>query len=307
MKNRLSRMLDRACDSAQPAVGVGNPAQYIPALARVDPQKFGAALVTVDGEIATYGDAAEPFSIQSISKVFTLTRALLDVGDELWRRVGREPSGSSFNSIVQLEREEGKPRNPLINAGALVICDVLLESRAVAAAIDEMLLLLTRAGAQGVSVDPEVAESERATGFRNFSLANFLKGFGNLSHTVDEVLAVYFSQCAITMSCVELARAALFLAGDGIDPISGTPIVPSRMARRVKSIMLMCGHYDASGDFAYRVGLPGKSGVGGGIVVVAPYRGAVAVWSPCLNENGNSYAGTEALENIARETGWSVF
>lgn len=308
MNQNLARMFERACNAAKPSVGQGRVAQYIPALARIDPNKFGAALVTVDGDVMTYGDALEPFSIQSISKVFTLTRVLAEIGEALWMHVGREPSGSAFNSIVQLEYERGIPRNPLINAGAIVVCDALLAERGADEAVAEILAFLRRrAEDDQVHVDAEVARSERATGYRNASLANFLRAFANLRHEVDEVLSVYFRQCAIAMSCVQLARAALFLAGDGVDPVTNERVVQRSLARHIKSIMLMCGHYDASGDFAYRVGLPGKSGVGGGIVVVAPYRGAIATWSPCLNDAGNSYAGTMALEHIARETGWSIF
>lgn len=308
MQTKLTRQLERAASATRPEVGQGQIASYIPALARIDPKKFGAAIVTVDGDIAACGDADEPFSIQSISKVFTLTLALAEVGDTLWKRVGREPSGTAFNSIVQLEQEAGIPRNPLINAGALVVCDVLLAGRGVTASIDHITRFINRtAPDQDIRINAEVAQSERQAGFRNASLANFLKACKNLRHDVVDVLDLYFNQCSIAMSCVQLARAAIFLAGDGIDTVTNERVVSRSLARRIKSIMLMCGHYDASGDFAYRVGLPGKSGVGGGIVVVAPYRGAIAVWSPCLNEAGNSYAGTIALEHIARETGWSVF
>lgn len=307
-KPGLAGVLARACERARPEVGEGRLARYIPALAGVDPGKFGAAAVTAAGETATWGDAEEPFSIQSISKVFTLTMALARVGEKLFQRVGREPSGTAFNSIVQLEREDGMPRNPLINAGALVVCDVLLTGRSARDAVRDILDFMTaRAHDEAVSIDPAVAESEQATGYRNASLANFLKAFGNLEHEVDEVLEVYFNQCSIAMSCLQLARAGLFLATDGTDPLTGRNVVSPSLARRINSVMLLCGHYDASGDFAYRVGLPGKSGVGGGILAVVPDTAAIAVWSPCLDESGNSHAGTIALEHIARETGWSVF
>jgi len=306
--SELARALERACNAVRPEVGRGKVADYIPALARIDPGKFGAAIVTVSGEVACYGDAAEPFSIQSISKVFTLALALRAVGDDLWHRVGREPSGSAFNSIVQLEYERGVPRNPLINAGAMVVSDIVLGGASPHEAVDRLVgLMRFLPGDASIAVDEEVARSEAAMGYRNYSLANFLKSFGNLHNTVDDVLAVYFSQCAIAMSCEQLARAALLLANDGRHPLSGEPLLEPRRARRINSIMLMCGHYDASGDFAFRVGLPGKSGVGGGIIAVVPDIAAIAVWSPCLNAQGNSHAGTAALEQIVRETGWSVF
>jgi glutaminase len=289
-------------------IGRGRVADYIPALARVDPRRFALALATVDGTGASVGDAATPFSIQSISKVFTLTLALSLVGEKLWTRVGREPSGSAFNSIVQLEHEKGIPRNPFINPGALVLADVLLEGRRAGTAIEYITAFARRlAGDDAVRVDQEVADSERKTGFRNASLANFLSSFGNLKHPVEEVLLTYFNQCALAMNVRQLARAGLFLANSGTDPLSGEAIIAPARARRINAIMLTCGHYDASGDFAFRVGLPGKSGVGGGILAIAPKRAAIAVWSPGLNENGNSLVGTLALERLAQRTGWSVF
>jgi glutaminase len=304
----LSTLLTRACDAVRDEVGVGRVANYIPALARADPQKFGAAVVTVDGRVASYGDAQDSFSIQSISKVFTLTLALEKIGDKLWQRVGREPSGSAFNSIVQLERERGIPRNPLINAGALVVCDVLLAQRSAEATTAAILEFVRKlADDESVHIDLEVAQSEAETGYRNASLANFMKSFGNLEQLVAEILHVYYHQCAISMNCVQLARAGLFLATEGTDPLTGTKIVSAHRARRINSIMLMCGHYDASGDFAFRVGAPGKSGVGGGILTIVPDRAAIAVWSPALTPSGNSHAGTAALEHIVRDAKWSVF
>ena len=308
MTEALSSLLSRACERIRGEIGEGRVASYIPALARVDPGKFGAAIVTVDGETAGFGDAAEAFSIQSISKVFTLTLALEQAGEKLWRRVGREPSGNPFNSIVQLERESGMPRNPLINAGAIAVCDVLLERGRPDETLDRISgFMRTLAQDESIRIDEDVARSEADTGYRNASLANFMKSFGNLSNDVSDVLDVYFHQCSIAMSCVQLARAGLFLAGDGIDPLTGQRVVSARRARRINSIMLMCGHYDASGDFAFRVGTPAKSGVGGGILAIVPERAAIAVWSPALTPAGNSHAGTAALEQIVRETGWSVF
>lgn len=289
-------------------IGSGQVADYIPALRRVDPKKFGIAIVTRDGETAAMGDANEAFSIQSISKVFTLTAALGRIGSDLWRRVGREATGSAFNSIVQLEHEAGIPRNPLINAGALVVSDVLLDGRKPRAAIDEIVAFQRRlADDPAVAVDQDVARSEAQFGHRNASLAHFMRAFGNLSSPVDDVLSVYFHQCAITMSCRQLARAGLFLAAAGCDPLSGETIVSEALARRINAIMMTCGHYDASGDFAFHVGLPGKSGVGGGILAIAPGHAAIAVWSPGLNAAGNSLVGSLALARITTLTGWSVF
>ncbi|MEQ8817446.1 MAG: glutaminase [Thalassobaculum sp.] len=304
----LTPTLERIAERVRPHLAEGKVAGYIPALARVDPQRFGIAVVSVDGRVSTAGDARVPFSVQSISKVFTLTLALDKVGSELWTRIGREPSGSAFNSIVQLEREGGIPRNPFINAGAIAVTDVLLEGRPPQAVIDEILAFLRRrADDPAVAIDEEVARSEADTGHRNYSLAHFLASFGRLRNPVDSALSVYFHQCALAMTCVQLARAGLFLAAAGHDPLSGERVVAPERARRINALMLTCGHYDASGDVAFRIGLPGKSGVGGGILAVVPKRAAIAVWSPGLNANGNSHAGTIALEMLAAEMGWSVF
>jgi len=292
----------------EPHRGEGHVADYIPALARVDARRFGLAVITCEGETAEYGDAWVPFSIQSISKVFTLTMALERVGDALWTRVGREPSGSRFNSIVQLEAEHGVPRNPLINAGAIVVTDAVLAGRrpdeAVADIRDSLRAL---ADNEAIDVDKEVAQSEAATGFRNFSLGYFMRGFGNLQCPVEDVLSTYFQQCSLRITCRQLARAGLFLASAGTDPLNGRAVATPEHARRINAIMMTCGHYDASGDFAFKVGLPGKSGVGGGILTIVPGKAAVAVWSPGLNEVGNSQVGTLALERLSQMAGWSVF
>jgi len=304
----LAEIADVVRQDMQAHLGRGRVADYIPALARVDPRQFGIAIVTRDGAVACAGESETPFSIQSISKVFTLTLALNRLGGRLWRRVGREPSGSPFNSIVQLERENGVPRNPLINAGALVVTDAVLaggDPAGTIAAITEFMR--ARADDAAVSIDAEVADSEASTGFRNASLANFLRGFDNLESTVTDVLDVYCHQCAISMNCRQLARAALFLAHDGVDPLTHAKVTTPLRARRINALMMTCGHYDASGDFAFRVGLPGKSGVGGGILAIAPRHGAVAVWSPGLNASGNSLVGVLALQRLAALTGWSVF
>ena len=292
----------------RPHLGRGRVADYIPALARVDPRQFGLAIVTCDGEMAVAGDADIPFSVQSISKVFTLTMALEKLGSDLWKRVGREPSGSAFNSIVQLERERGVPRNPLINPGALVVADALLDGGDSAATIAAIVAFVRRAADDAtVGIDPEVATSEGDTGFRNASLANFLRAEGNLRSPVADVLQVYFNQCALALSCRQLARSALYLASGGVDPLTGAKLTTPMRARRINSLMMTSGHYDASGDFAFRVGLPGKSGVGGGILAIAPGRASIAVWSPGLGPQGSSLVGVLALQRLSALTAWSVF
>ena len=304
----LQGILSAVQGDMQAHLGHGKVADYIPALARVDPKHFGLSAMTVDCQAAAVGDADIPFSIQSISKVFTLTMALERVGADLWSRVGREPSGSRFNSMVRLEQEHGIPRNPLINAGALVVSDVLLGEGLPHAAIGRITDFLRQvSGDPAVSIDMEVAQSEADTGFRNASLANFLKASGNLNGPVEAVLDVYFHQCALAMSCRQLARAGLFLANDGADPVTGARVATTVRTRRINAVMMTCGHYDASGEFAFRVGMPGKSGVGGGILAVAPGKGAVAVWSPGLNAAGTSHVGALALERFAALADWSVF
>ena len=304
----MNDLLAEVLAAAAPHRASGKVADYIPALANADPGKLGIAFADAQGQVHGAGDCDEPFSIQSISKVFMLALALEKVGAELWRRVGREPSGSPFNSIVQLEAEKGIPRNPLINPGALAVTDALIGDGGGEAAIDKLLAMLrAQARDPGIAVDEAVAASESETGARNRSLAWFMKNFGNLENDVETVVGAYFRQCAVAMSCRQLARAGLFLAFDGRDPETGEEVCPWHRARRINSVMMLCGHYDNSGEFAFRVGLPGKSGVGGGILAIAPGHGAIAAWSPALNAAGTSAAGAAALEALVERTGWSVF
>ncbi|HPR06731.1 MAG TPA: glutaminase [Denitromonas sp.] len=297
--------LDAIVEEVKPLVGEGKVADYIPALARVPAERFGIALCTVDGEVALAGDALEAFSIQSVSKVFSLTLALKKVGEKLWLRLGREPSGDPFNSLMQLEVEQGTARNPFINAGAICVADQLMSLSDDPKA--ELLNLVSTLCGEPVAFDPEVAESERATGFRNAALANFMKSFGKIDNDVDRVLDVYFNQCSIAMNCVQMARAFAYLANEGVQPITSRPIVTPRQARRINALMLTCGTYDAAGEFAFLIGLPCKSGVGGGIAAVVPGQLALCVWSPALGSSGNSVAGMRALELFVTKTGLSVF
>jgi glutaminase len=284
----------------------GRVADYIPELAKVSAGHFGLAVVTADGAEYVAGDADSRFSIQSISKLFALVEALSACGDCVWDRVGREPSGSAFNSIVQLEAEGGRPRNPFINAGAIAVTDLI--ARGTREGIGDILRLIRGlAGDDSIAVDAAVAYSEAATGFRNAALANYMKAFGTIDGPVGTTLDVYFHQCAIAMSCRQLARAGRFLAHGGVDPRTGRTIVSPERARRLNALMLTCGHYDASGEFAFQVGLPAKSGVGGGILAIAPGRASIAVWSPGLSPQGNSLLGTTALEELAQAMRWSVF
>ena len=300
---RLSAALEEIAAEMAGRAERGKVADYIPELARIDPHQFGISVVTAEGEAAAAGDADTPFSIQSVSKVFTLALALGRLGDRLWTRVGREPSGQAFNSIVQLELEKGHPRNPFINAGALVTTDAVLEGSTPRETLGAILRFIREAAEdEAIHINRAVADSERAHGDGNLALAHYMRAFGNLRHDPALTCGTYFHQCAIEMSCRQLARAGRFLMNG-----PGPRLVSRERVRRINALMMTCGQYDGSGDWAYRVGLPAKSGVGGGILVVAPQRAAIAIWSPGLNAHGNSLLATEAAERLARRMGWSVF
>lgn len=308
MATELESLVEEISSEMRARTDRGTVASYIPELAKADPNAFGLVVALTDGTTIGGGDCDMPFSIQSISKVFTLTLALGKVGDKLWERVGREPSGSPFNSIVQLEAEQGIPRNPFINAGAIAVTDAILSGHQPKEALGEILRFMQfLSNDPTIYIDHAVAASEQRTRYRNSALANYMKAFGVLENEVEYTLGVYFHHCAIAMSCRQLAVAGRFLANGGRDPQNGFLIVRPERARRINAIMLTCGHYDGSGEFAYRVGLPGKSGVGGGILAIAPGKASIAVWSPGLDEAGNSHLGRIALEALAKRTGWSIF
>ena len=260
----------------------GEVAHYIPELARVDPHQFGIAVIDAEGRAAVGGDADVPFSIQSISKVFTLTLALGMIGDRLWQRVGREPSGNPFNSIVQLERERGVPRNPFINAGAIAVTDVIVSGHQPRESLGEILRFMQfLAQDPAITIDGAGAASEKRTGFRNTALANYMKSFGVIESPVDFTLGVYFHHCAIAMTCRQLAAAGRYLAHSGRNPATGLSVVPAERARRINALMLTCG--------------------------VEPGRASIAVWAPGLDAAGNSHLGRIALERLAKRMGWSIF
>lgn len=282
----------------------GVPAQYIPELAAIAKEQFALSVCTAEGNIHSVGSATVPFSIQSISKVFALIATLGRIGDQLWTRVGREPTGTAFDSIGILETDAGRPRNPFINAGAIVTTDALLSGREPRQAIAETLgLIHAMVESEDVYINARVARSEEETGARNKALAHYLLSHDNLENEPGKLLGTYFHQCAIEMTTEQLA-----LAGRGLAGLPGAPNIISRShARRINALMMSCGHYDASGEFAYQVGLPGKSGVGGGILIIAPRVASIAIWSPGLDGYGNSKAGTRAAAILSRATGWSVF
>lgn len=284
----------------------GELANYIPALASVDPNQCGIAVANVDGEVHVAGNADTPFSIQSVSKVFGLTLAMLRMGDSLWNRVRMEPSGQAFNSIVQLEWEDGIPRNPFINAGAIVVADTLVSHYS---ASKSALMSFVRGLADNpdICVNQEVFQSEKQYGNRNAALAYLMKSFGNIEADVDDALDHYFYQCSVEMSCRDLARSLGFLANRGIQPHSGDTIITRRDAHRINAILQTSGMYDQSGQFAFEVGLPAKSGVGGGIVAVVPNYGVICAWSPRLNQYGNSCLGMYIITRLAEKLGLSVY
>ncbi|MCB0280548.1 MAG: glutaminase [Calditrichaeota bacterium] len=283
----------------------GKIASYIPELAQVNPDQFGIAIRDINGETGQFGDAEVRFSIQSISKVIALVLAVHKAGDKVWERVRVESSGNAFNSLVQLEYENGIPRNPLINSGAIVICDILLSH--CDSALDEMLeLIRVLSGNTTIHINPDVVKSELDTGYRNFALAYFLKSMNNLNNDVESVLQLYCSLCAIEMSCVELAHCFHFFATHNIKNETGKLISKSQI-KRISAIMLSCGFYDESGEFLFKVGLPRKSGVGGGIVAIHPRHFSVAAWSPRLNAKGNSVMAMKALELLTTELDTSLF
>ena len=300
------KVIDGIHSGLQGLWGEGRVADYIPALAKVDPKRFGIAVATLDGQEYMTGDAQVCFSIQSISKVFTLAMVTRRIGDEIWKAVGREPSGNPFNSLVQLEYEQGMPRNPFINAGALVVTDRLISLYPHPK--DTIIEFVRELCANDdIYYDKEIARSERLNADRNMALAYVMKSFGNIENDVETLLDVYCHQCAISMSCTDLARAFLFLSNRGINPFNGEQILTVSQAKRLGALMLTCGFYDESGDFAFRVGLPGKSGVGGGIAAYIPGNLAITVWSPGLNRHGNSLIGMAALEHFTTDIGNSIF
>lgn len=302
----LTKTLNELFLQEKNKVTTGKLASYIPELSKVDPDKLGIHLVTVEQQHYAAGDSGEKFSIQSISKLFSLTLAYRELGGELWQRVGVEPSGTAFNSLIQLETEQGIPRNPFINAGAIAVCDVLVSL------FDDpkqSLLNFIRSVACNDSIDysSNIVESEKSVSYRNNALINLMKDLGNINNDIDEVLDLYFHLCSIEMTCKELAESCLFLACEGNNPFDGERITTISQAKRLNSIMQTCGFYDEAGEFSFRVGLPGKSGVGGGIIAVHPGKFTVAVWSPALNEKGNSLKGINILESLTTNTELSIF
>lgn len=300
------QILENIYQAIQPYAQEGKQADYIPALAKVNPDQFGMCIHTIYGEINSIEQADTRFSIQSISKVFALAMCLSLKGDDLWKKVGKEPSGTAFNSLVQLEVEKGIPRNPFINAGAIVLTDVLLSHLENP---EEEFLAFVRAlaGDDTIQYNEEVAVSEREKGYLNAAIANLLKYHGTIEGDIERVLHFYFLMCSVEMSCRELSRAFLSFANHRRKFRHAGVALTASQVKRINAIMQTCGFYDEAGEFSYLVGLPGKSGVGGGIVAICPLKYSVAVWSPRLNAKGNSVMGIKALELFTTETEESIF
>lgn len=284
----------------------GNVASYIPELGNVDQSSFGIHISTIGNESFGVGDSEQKFSIQSIAKVLALSLAYSIHGDTIWDKVGVEPSGTAFNSLVQLEADKGVPRNPFLNAGAIVISDILVSS--LKNPKEDFLAYVNQLSSNSnLSYSDKIAQSEKTVGYRNVALCNFIKSFGRIENEPSEVLDFYYALCSIEMTCKELSEVFLFLANNGIVPQSDTSILSESQSKRINALMQTCGFYDESGEFAFKVGLPGKSGVGGGIIAVHPDQYAIAVWSPKLNEKGNSYKGMKFLEEFTTQTESSIF
>lgn len=284
----------------------GELPDYIPELACISPKKFGMHLNLLNGEEFAFGDHQELFSIQSISKVFTLTMARACIGKKIWKRVNVEPSGNPFNSLTELERDNGIPRNPFINAGALVIADIMI-SHFENPKTELLKFVHKLTGDSSITYNKSVFLSEKEHGFRNTALVNYMKALGNIENDPEEILDLYFHQCSIAMSCEQLAKAFTVYANQGKLISTGEEIMESQEAKRINAVMQTCGFYDEAGEFTFRVGLPGKSGVGGGIAAVRPGLYSVAVWSPLLNKKGNSKKGMKALEALTYITDTSIF
>jgi glutaminase len=306
-QTELSAIVRWIVDAMRKEAARGEVTRYIPHLAGVSLDYFGIAIAMAGGEVIYGGGCQTPFSIQSISKVFGLTLALGKAGSRLWERVGRAPSDMTFNSISQLETEDGIPRNPFLNSGALVVADINLSGRSADSAIAELIgMIRCLTDDDGIGVDRELASGEAATAYKNIVLLNYIRSFGNISGPLDAVIDLYHHQCAIRMDRLQLASTGRYLMTGGARLRHGRSI-PEEVVRCITAAMFTCGLYNASGEFAFRVGIPTKSGVSGGILAIVPGIASIAVWSPGLGPDGNSVLGVRALEHLVHAAGWSLF
>ena len=302
---RLAEAFRQIEAEAVPLWKDGKVADYIPALAAIDPNQFGLCIATIDGAIHTFGGSKTRFSIQSVSKLFTLELLVELLGESVWQHIGRSPTNSAFNSLGWLEQEKGKPYNPFVNAGALAVTDRIMNSTAMA--LHSILQHVRQlADDQSIDINDIISSSERATCDRNEAIAHLMKSFGTITGPVVTLLDIYCDQCAIEMNCEQLARAGLLFARAGVDP-KGNQVLTPTSCDRINALMATAGMYDGAGEFAFRVGLPAKSGVGGGILAISPGRMAIAAWGPALDQTGQSIVGLKALEILASHLELSVF
>ncbi len=306
---RLQQNVNEWLESCRPLSWKGKVASYIPELAKAPIHTLGIQIMDIHGQQLAAGDCEYRFTIQSISKVFTLLLALMDHGEEaVFNKVGMEPTGDRFNSMLKLELvEPGIPFNPFINAGAIAISSLIVGSSPLDKA--ERIRDFCRQLANNATLDFDAAvyRSEAETADLNRSMAYLLKDNGVLEDSVEDVLDVYFHQCAIQATCADLARMALILTYDGIDPITHKQLIPRRYVQNAKTFMVTCGMYNASGQFAIQAGIPAKSGVSGGILSIVPGKYGIGVIGPSLNSKGNSIAGVKLLELLSTQFGWSLF
>ncbi|HAP44759.1 MAG: glutaminase A [Spirochaetes bacterium GWD1_61_31] len=297
----MQAILEQIWRESLPAAAAGKLASYIPALTQADPASLGLAITTRDGQSFTAGAAERKFTVQSISKVLALAYVIAERGTAtVFSRVGKEPTGDPFNSIIRLETSaRRKPFNPFINAGAIVVSG-LMPGASTGQRIEGFCdFVAALVGAQAVVLDAAVYQSEKTTAARNRAIAWFLKELSLIEGDVEETLDVYFRQCAVLLDAVQLSRIGAILALDGFDPVLQRQMLATGQARLIKSLMITCGLYDGSGEFAFDVGIPAKSGVGGGILATVRDRLGIGVYGPALDERGNSCAGLEALRRLS--------
>ncbi len=307
-QQELDNALDEAHAAGRAVCSEGAVATYIPELAKVDPQKFAISAITIDGLQGSRGDSSERFTLQSVSKVFSLACVMQSSGLDVFQAMSVEPSGDAFFSIVKLEEERGRARNPYINAGAIAVSAVLpgTDFAAKVLGFREFLGRLAESGSESFPVDDAVFRSEAQHGWRNQALANMMRHYNTLSDP-DLAAMAYFRQCATTSTSELLARIGLFLACGGKDPLTGHQILDPRLNHRTVALMTTCGMYDEVGRHAIEVGLPTKSAVSGAMLAVVPGHMAVAAYGPALGNKGNSVAGMKALAVFSATLGLSIF
>ena len=298
-------LVDRVHAKYQPLAD-GEVATYIPELSKANPDDFGVCLVTSDGRVFAAGDCDRPFTIQSISKPFTFGMAIDELGQErVLQRVGVEPSGDAFNSI-ELQPGSNRPFNPMVNAGAITVT-ALLQAQHGAGALAHLLDRFSAIAGRRLEIDQAVYESERRTGHRNRAIAHLLLNFGIVHEEAEAALDLYFQQCSILVTCRDLAMMGATLSNMGCHPLTGKPALSIASVKDVLSVMFTCGMYDYSGQWVYRVGVPAKSGVAGGVVAVVNRQLGIGTYSPRLDRFGNSARGIEACADLASQLGLHVF